>query len=95
MFDGPGSKEISDTWTLGEPGSRSTEWAAVHILKPNDFTSDKASFSVVCDPESTGRAQPRSSVLAPAHLPLRGTRVIWSVTRLNRWFVGGQWPWSW
>lgn len=48
-FDGPGTQEIEDTWTLGSASRREyTGWQAVQIIEPGDWTTDKATFRITC-----------------------------------------------
>jgi len=49
VFDGPGSKEISTTWTLGGAGLPTyTGWEAVRVLSPNSIESNRANFTLTC-----------------------------------------------
>ncbi len=57
-FDGPGSKPVSTTWTLGGPELPSYEgWEAIKILSPNEMESNKADFKLVCSSGPTVKAQ--------------------------------------
>ena len=47
-FAGPGSQEISTTWTLGAAGTTYAGWQAIEILDPQATTSDRAEFKVLC-----------------------------------------------
>ncbi|HME82312.1 MAG TPA: hypothetical protein VKF82_09575 [Candidatus Eremiobacteraceae bacterium] len=40
-----GSKQVSDTWTVGKSGSY---WNELHVLTPTSVASDKAPFQVNC-----------------------------------------------
>ena len=47
-FAGPGSQEISTTWTLGAAGTTYSGWQAIEILDPQAATSDRAEFQIQC-----------------------------------------------
>ena len=47
-FDGPGSQDITRTWTLGGPGFTYSGWELIEVLDPQNLQSEKASFSVKC-----------------------------------------------
>lgn len=47
-FDGPGSKDVRDTWTLGGAGERYSGWEAIQIYDPNDMRSGQATFAIQC-----------------------------------------------
>jgi hypothetical protein len=46
-FSGAGSQTVTTTWTLG-PSGTNTYWEQVHVLSPNDTTSNQASFTLSC-----------------------------------------------
>lgn len=48
-FDGPGSKEVSTTWTIGKDYSG---WIAIKIIYPQDVESNKANFKIQCKAEA-------------------------------------------
>lgn len=49
VFDGPGSKEVSTTWTLGGAALPTyAGWEAVRILSPNPMESNRAAFKLTC-----------------------------------------------
>jgi hypothetical protein len=49
-FDSPGSKDVSETWTLGGPSLPIySGWVALQILEPQELTSQKASFTIRCE----------------------------------------------
>lgn len=45
VFDAAGSKTVTDTWMMATGG---THWEKVHVLTPNDISSNKAIFIMVC-----------------------------------------------
>ncbi len=48
-FDGPGSKRVGTTWTLGGAAlPHYSGWEALKILSPNEMVSDKAGFELIC-----------------------------------------------
>lgn len=50
-FLAPGAQSVPPfTWTLGEPGFNYTGWAQLHVLAPNDLTSNQATFTLTCPP---------------------------------------------
>ena len=49
VLEGPGSKDLNTTWTLGGPGRQYSEWQALKILEPQEIESQKASFRIQCD----------------------------------------------
>ena len=44
-FASPGTQSVNTTWSIGGDG---TYWQQLHVLSPNDVTSDQASFTVDC-----------------------------------------------
>ena len=44
-FTGAASQSVSTTWNLSNPG---TKWERLHILTPNDLTSNQATFTLSC-----------------------------------------------
>lgn len=51
-FDRDGSREVSETWTLGGPGLPSySGWEAIRIVYPQELDSNRADFSVTCSEE--------------------------------------------
>ncbi len=44
-FDGPGTKAVNTSWSLSTSG---THWQQLHVLAPNDVTSNQASFTLNC-----------------------------------------------
>lgn len=48
VFTSPGSKEVTDTWRLGDPYG----WQTLKILEPQELSSDKAEFRINCPPPS-------------------------------------------
>ena len=49
-FDGPGSKTVTSTWTLGSSGKTLTDyWEHLHTLSPTDVTSNNATFTLRCN----------------------------------------------
>jgi hypothetical protein len=49
VFDGPGSKPVSTTWTLGGPGLPSyAGWEAIDVISPVHVESNKAAFKMQC-----------------------------------------------
>lgn len=44
-FDAAGSKTVNYTWNMGAGG---THWAKVHVLTPNDISSNEATFTMTC-----------------------------------------------
>lgn len=57
VFDKPGRKAVSTTWTLGGPGLPVYDgWQAIQIVYPQQVTSNKALFKVQCAAgDQTGR----------------------------------------
>jgi hypothetical protein len=55
-FEGPGTKPVEATWTLGGPALRTYRgWEAIKVLSPNVVESRKAPFELRCgdvEPES-------------------------------------------
>ena len=50
-FDGPGSKNVSNTWRLGATTSRFNPyngWEAIKIFDPQEMESNKAHFTIRC-----------------------------------------------
>ncbi|MEW6209932.1 MAG: hypothetical protein AB1631_16320, partial [Acidobacteriota bacterium] len=48
-FDGPGSKPVVTTWTLGGAAlPHYSGWEAIKILSPNAMVSNKAGFELIC-----------------------------------------------
>ncbi len=45
-FAGPGTQAANTNWNLGVEGNH---WERLHILSPNDMTSNQASFSLQCE----------------------------------------------
>ena len=53
-FSGPGTKTIKAKRTFGDPTQTSYEaWAAIEIVYPEEFLSDKATFNLACDQMSS------------------------------------------
>jgi hypothetical protein len=49
-FEGFGTQTISKSWTLGSSGKTLADyWMRVHILAPNDVTSNNATFTLRCN----------------------------------------------
>ncbi len=49
-FDSPGSKDVSETWTLGGSNLPTfSGWAALQILEPQELPSEQASFTLRCE----------------------------------------------
>jgi PEGA domain/Viral BACON domain len=48
MFDSPGSKYVSTTWTLGASGTDYSGWQSIKIFDPEEQESNKASFKIKC-----------------------------------------------
>lgn len=49
VFDEPGSKDVTDTWTLGGDSLPSfSGWQAIQIFDPEELTSNEATFSFTC-----------------------------------------------
>lgn len=56
VFDKPGRKAVSTTWTLGGPGLPVYEgWQAIQIVYPQQITSNKAAFKVQCAGDQAGK----------------------------------------
>ncbi len=53
-FDGPGSKVVRATWTVGAPANTVSGWQQLKVVTPNAMTSQPASFSVNCPGTGTG-----------------------------------------
>ncbi len=54
-FTGPGSKDVSTTWTLGGPGLPSySGWEAIKVIYPQNVESNKANFTIRCQDQSQG-----------------------------------------
>lgn len=52
VFDRNGTKPVHNTWTLGGAALPSySGWQAIKILYPQDVESNRASFTVKCEPE--------------------------------------------
>lgn len=52
VFDGNGSKNVSTSWTPGEPSLPAySGWQSIKILYPREAESNKASFSIACRAE--------------------------------------------
>jgi hypothetical protein len=52
VFDGSGSQDVTETWTLGGKGTNYTGWEAVQIIDPVDpkgITSERAPFTIRCN----------------------------------------------
>jgi hypothetical protein len=47
-FDGPGSKDVTETWQIGGAGSSYNGWEAIQIFDPNDMQSEHATFTIRC-----------------------------------------------
>jgi hypothetical protein len=47
-FPGPGSADVSTTWTLGGSGFKYSGSQQIQIFDPASLTSEKASFTVAC-----------------------------------------------
>jgi hypothetical protein len=47
-FEGPGSQDIQDTWTLGTAGFQFNGWESVEILDPENLVSNRAEFKLSC-----------------------------------------------
>jgi hypothetical protein len=45
-FAAPGTKPVSNTWTLGGPGFDFTGWQAIQVVYPRHVTSNRANFRV-------------------------------------------------
>lgn len=61
IFDSPGTKEVTDTWRLGESGFV-YGWEYIKILEPQPQDSDKAEFKINC-PEPSPTPTPDASPL--------------------------------
>jgi hypothetical protein len=49
VFEGPGTKPVSTTWTLGGPSLPSYEgWEAIQVISPVTVESNKAAFKMQC-----------------------------------------------
>jgi hypothetical protein len=49
-FDGPDTKTVSHSWTLGASGKTLTDyWERLHIFTPTDVTSNNATFTLRCN----------------------------------------------
>jgi hypothetical protein len=46
-FSGAGSQTVTDTWDLT---AKNSGWEKLHVLTPNDVTSNQANYSVTCTP---------------------------------------------
>lgn len=52
VFDGDGSKNVSTSWTPGEPSLPAySGWQSIKILYPREAESNKAGFSIACRAE--------------------------------------------
>jgi hypothetical protein len=61
-FEGPGSKPVSTTWTLGGAGLPSyAGWEAIEVSAPQHAVSNKAAFKMQCAGAATG-GQPQQPV---------------------------------
>jgi hypothetical protein len=47
-FEGPSSKDVVTTWSIGRPGFAYSGWESIHILEPQDTQSQQARFSIRC-----------------------------------------------
>ena len=47
-FTGPGSKDVSTTWQLGERGEHLVGWQRLVILDPVETQSAPAAFDLTC-----------------------------------------------
>jgi hypothetical protein len=55
VFDKPGKKPVTTTWTLGGPELPTYEgWEAIKIISPRQVASNKASFSITCAGQQPG-----------------------------------------
>jgi hypothetical protein len=53
MFNGPGFKKVSTYWQLGGEGKTyKNYWQVLKVLYPNTVTSERAYFSLYCQPQS-------------------------------------------
>lgn len=50
-FDSPGTQDVSATWNRGHPASvaRISEWVVIRILEPEEYESNRANFTILCD----------------------------------------------
>ena len=52
-FEGPGVKHVETSWRLGGASLTHFEgWAAIRILSPNSYESNRAKFGLDCKPEN-------------------------------------------
>ncbi len=47
-FTEAGSKDVSETWTLGGPGIKWSEWEAIKTFDPQEIESNHANFTIQC-----------------------------------------------
>jgi hypothetical protein len=50
VFNGAGTQQIGDTWTLGGGPGTGTVWERVDILTPLPMTSNQANITITCTP---------------------------------------------
>lgn len=48
VFDGPGSKDISTTWSIGGSGMDYSGWQAIEVFDPQSNISEHADFRIRC-----------------------------------------------
>lgn len=49
-FDGPGTKTVTTSWTLGGAGQTINDrWMRIHIFSPTEVTSNNATFTIKCN----------------------------------------------
>jgi hypothetical protein len=41
-------QDVVTTWTLGSPGTKTTGWQALEIIRPKHQVSERASFTLTC-----------------------------------------------
>jgi hypothetical protein len=42
------TKDEATSWTLGTAGTSGTFWEKIHVLTPNDISSNQATFTLSC-----------------------------------------------
>ncbi len=63
-FEGPGSKGVSSSWTLGSDGEGFEEWVKLEVFDPSEVSSGEASFRLACADRSVDGAGSRFEQVA-------------------------------
>jgi hypothetical protein len=55
-FTAAGSKQVTESWELGEPGKKVDQWVALKIVSPNRLTGPRMTLDFTC---GAGRRSPK------------------------------------